>query len=128
MPRVALIVGELGARKAEIVNVLRKKLGLELGKITSLVGSGAPLLVRTLFDRAEPSFAVDLLSVLAELERAGVQYNAYELLDSQEFGQIDAAKLYHLNSERLRNVIGTREESIRQQTILAALQDGEEEN
>ena len=67
MPKIALIVGNLGNSKAEAVKSIRTYLGLEVSKIFELAGSRQPLLVRKLFDRSEPKFTSSLQVVLADL-------------------------------------------------------------
>jgi hypothetical protein len=126
MPKIALIVGNLGDSKAEAVKSIRTYLGLEVSKILELAGSRQPLLVRKLFDRSEPKFTSSLQVVLADLEKLGVSYEAYELLDHQEFTIGESSKLFRVDATKLRNMIEARESSIRQQIELAALQDGDE--
>lgn len=126
MSKVALIVGTLGDSKADVVKTVRTYLGLEVGKILELAGSGRPLIVRKIFDRAEPKFASGLQIVLSDLEKVGVVYEAYELLDHQEFSHVEKSKLFRLDAAKLQNMIEARAESMRQQTELAAMQDGDE--
>jgi hypothetical protein len=126
MSKAALIVGNLGDSKADVVKTVRIHLGLEVGKILELAGSGRPLIVRKLFDRAEPKFASQLQVVLSDLEKLGVPYEAYELLDHQEFTHDEKSNLFRLDATKLQNMIEAREQSMRQQTDLAALQDGDE--
>lgn len=126
MSKAALIVGNLGDSKVKVVSTIRAHLGIEAVKILELSGSGHPLIVKKLFDRADAKFTSGLLVVLSDLEELGVPYEAYELLDHQEFSGMDSSKLFRLDSTKLQNMIEAREESIRQQTELAALQDGEE--
>ncbi|MBN8604871.1 MAG: hypothetical protein J0M26_27970 [Planctomycetes bacterium] len=126
MSKAALILGNLGDSKSDVVKTARSNLGLEVGKILELAGSGRPLVVRKLFDRAEPKFASGLQVVLADLEKLGVAYEAYELLDHQEFTHAEKVKLFRLDATKLQNMIAAHEESIRQQIELAALQDGDE--
>lgn len=125
MSRVALVLDHLGAKKVEIVKVLRSGLGLEFGAIAESASSGNPVIVRTLFDRAEPMFAERLQLVLEQLEQIGAEYRAYELLASQEFSEMDPSELYRIDSKRLRNMIAARAASIEEQTDLGALQDGD---
>ena len=113
MSKAALIVGNLGDSKAEVVKTVRTYLGLEVGKILELAGSGRPLIVRKLFDRAEPKFASGLQVVLSDLEKLGVAYEAYELLDDQEFTHVEKGKLFRLDATKLQNMIEAREESMR---------------
>ena len=126
MSKAALIVGSLGDSKADVVKTIRTYLGLEVAKILELAGSGRPLIVGKLFDRAEPKFASGLQVVLSGLEKLGVTYEAYELLDHQEFTHAEKGKLFRLDATKLQNMIDAREESMRQQIELAALQDGDE--
>lgn len=126
MSKAALILGNLCDSKSDVVKTVRSNLGLEVGKILELAGSGRPLVERKLFDRAEPKFASGLQVVLADLEKLGVTYEAYELLDHQEFTLAEKGKLFRLDATKLQNMIDAREESMRQQIELAALQDGDE--
>jgi hypothetical protein len=117
MSKVALKVGNLGESKAEVVKLIRKYLELEVGKILELAGSGLPLIERKLFDRAEPKFASALQAVLSDLEKLGISYEAYELLDHQGFATVERSKLFRLDATKLQNMIAAREESMRQQIV-----------
>jgi hypothetical protein len=85
MSKVALIVGTLGESKVDVVKLLRSYLGLELWRIMELAGSGRPMIERELFDRADPKFTSSLQVVLSQLEKLRVYYDAYEILDEQQF-------------------------------------------
>ncbi|MCY2978064.1 MAG: hypothetical protein NTU79_05285 [Planctomycetota bacterium] len=92
MSKVAMIVGDLGDSKTEAVKSIRTYLGLEVGKILEVAGSGRPLIVRKLFDRSEPKFTSALHVVLSDLEKLGIVYEAYELLEHQEFTVAERGK------------------------------------
>ena len=118
MSKVVFILEKIEENKTEVIKILRAGLGIEIGRITKLAGSGKPLVVKTLFDRSEPTFAEKLHNVFNQLDSVRAGYKAYEILDEQEFSKINPANLYQITSERLKKMIETWKNSMQEQFFL----------
>lgn len=112
MSKIALLLDRFGPHRAEVIKVLRTGLRLEISRIMKQAGSGSPLIIETLFDRCEPTFAETLHPIMEQLEKTGASYRAFELLDTQDFANADVSKLYRIDSKRLHNMIVQRKASI----------------
>lgn len=122
MSKAALLIRDFGPQKVEAISELRKELGVSMSDINRGVLTGAPLVVRKLFDRASPEFPRKLLRLMSRLEALNVAFAVYELLDGQTFALPN--KYYEITVVQLKNMIDTREQSLEQQRTLARLQDG----
>jgi hypothetical protein len=122
MSKIALLLKNTGPNKVDVVSALRTALGLSLQDINYATSTGAPLIERTLFDRKDPAFAERLYALMSKLEALGASFVVYQLLDDHHFSA--AEKYYEITVDRLRNLISSRGESLRQQRALGEREGG----
>ena len=112
MPKIAILIDDLGPQRAVAIATLRTVIDLPLREISVSVGSNKPLIERALYDRKYPEFAAHMLRLLRELDTLSVRYRAFELLDEQSFDARDCHGYFQVYPDRLKRMIETRSESL----------------
>jgi hypothetical protein len=113
MSEAVLILTDLGSEPARAIKAVRDALGLSISDIKAAVGSGQPVVRRSLFGREAPMFARVLSDLLSTLGDLGASAESYEVLPSQSFEFGKRNDFFLLNTERLDNMIQSREQDLR---------------
>jgi hypothetical protein len=121
MSKIALLLNDVGPNKADVVGALRAALGVGLKDIGH-ASNATPLVERSLFDRKNPTFPQTLLGLMVRLETLGASFAVYQLLDDQQFSPTE--KYYQITIDRLKDLISSREESLRRQRDLGEREEG----
>jgi hypothetical protein len=125
MVKITLMVRDPGVHKGEVFKQLRVCLGLEVSRITKAIQNELPIVERKLYDRKDEGFPTRLCELLGKLEKWGVPYESFVMTDSQTLASVDKSILLRVTSERLRNMIDSRAESLEFQRTLGTLQNPE---
>lgn len=120
MSSIALVINDLGSQKAKSISLLMKAFGLNVGFIKQAVSDGSVIVEKKLFDRHDPQFPQELVDVLDTLTKLGCSWRALELLDGQVY--LPEMEYFEITSERLRNMISAREDSLKRQRELGELE------
>lgn len=123
MAQIALVLGDVGTNKNEVIRYLRKFVSSTVGDLEEAIARGRPVFVRPLFDRSDTRFPSQLLAFLEWLESNSIRYHAYKVLDDEEFQISSVGEYFSMNSERLRTMLVTRKASFDEQRRLARLQE-----
>jgi hypothetical protein len=122
MSAIALIIRDLGPQMAKSTSLLSSTFSLGLKDVKALVSGGMPIVERTIFDRKNPAFPEQLVTVLEQLDALGCDWVAFELLDGQRYSPNN--QYFELTASRLRSMIAARAESVQQQRELGKLEGG----
>ena len=121
MSKIAFFLINAGQKKTQVLKAIREVFQLGYADIQEGVSASTPMVVRQLFDRANPDFPESLLGLLLRLNQLGATMATYQLLDHQCYDS--EVKYYEITADRLRNAIATNRQSLAEQRFLSSLED-----